>query len=113
MNVNSNVMLAEKMDLLRVANKNDINEYCRVIDRYIKSQDRVNISLEEYNQLQREIGRLKHENEELRDICRQIELPIDELVIEPDSLQTEYMDVPYEPGRVDYHLQFRAIRKRK
>ena len=53
----------------------------------IKSKDRVDISLEEYENMKNQIGSLSYEVNRLSNILKRIEVPLDKEII-PDSIQT-------------------------
>lgn len=57
----------------------------------IKSKDRVDITLEEYERMKSEIKRLTYENEGMREILGKIEAPLDKKII-PDSIRTWYCE---------------------
>lgn len=53
----------------------------------IKSKDRVDISLEEYENMKNQIKSLSHEVDRLSSILERIEAPLDKAII-PDSIRT-------------------------
>lgn len=57
----------------------------------IKSKDRVNISLEEYEKMKREIKSLSYEVDRLTNILTRIDVPLDKEII-PDSIRTHWCD---------------------
>ena len=59
----------------------------------IKSKDRVDISLEEYEKMKHTIKSLTCENDWLREILNRIEAPLDKKII-PDSIRTYYCEDP-------------------
>lgn len=71
--VNANRELAEKLESISNAE--------------IKSKDRVDISLEEYENMKAEISSLSCEVYELRNILKRIDVPLDKKIV-PDSIKT-------------------------
>ena len=59
----------------------------------IKSKNRVDISLEEYENMKHTIKSLTYENNEMREILNRIEAPLDKKII-PDSIRTYYCADP-------------------
>ena len=59
----------------------------------IKSKDRVNISLAEYENMKDQISSLSAENRKMRYLLKKIDIPLDKNII-PDSIQTRYT---YDP----------------
>ena len=57
----------------------------------IKSKDRVDITLEEYENMKNKINSLSYEVDKLRNILERIEAPIDKEII-PDSIKTCWCD---------------------
>lgn len=57
----------------------------------IKSKDRVDISLEEYENMKNQINSLSYEVDRLSSILKRIEVPLDEKII-PDSIVTYWCD---------------------
>lgn len=76
----------------------------------IKSKDRVDITLEEYENMKREINSLKSEVQYLGSILEKIEAPLDKNII-PDSIRTYYSD-DYMNYRRVFRVEF-AIDERE
>ena len=76
----------------------------------IKSKDRVDITLEEYENMKREINSLKSEVKYLGSILEKIEAPLDKTII-PDSIRTYYCD-DYMNYRRAFRIEF-AIDERE
>ena len=69
--------------------------------RGIKVRDRVDISLEEYEQMKAEIRRLSIDNRYMTDILSQLRIPLDMRII-PGSI-----DVVYTHDIKDFRLKYR------
>lgn len=86
-------------NLIAKSNK-EYNEKLEEISKAeIKSKNRVDISLEEYETMKKQIEWLEYEVYRLQNIMKKIEIPYD-LDIIPDSIETTYCDD---------HLNFRKI----
>lgn len=72
-----------------------------IYDAEIKSRDRVDITLEEYEHMKDEIKSLSYEVERLSNILERIEVPLDEKII-PDSIVTRWCD-----NHADFKRKFR------
>lgn len=70
----------------------------------IKSKDRVDITLEEYERMKSEIKRLTYENEGMREILDRIEVPIHRKII-PDSIRN-YCTKDLAHHRYIYTIEF-------
>jgi hypothetical protein len=70
----------------------------------IKSKDRVDITLEEYERMKSEIKRLTYENEGMREILGKIEAPLDKKII-PDSIRTWYCEDIMNCRNI-FHVEF-------
>lgn len=89
----------------------DFGEKLESISREeIKSKDRVNITLEEYENMKREIESLKSEVRYLSSILEKIEAPLDKSII-PDSIRTYCCD-DYTNYRRVFRVEF-AIDERE
>ena len=73
----------------------------RISDDEIKSKNRVNISLEEYERMKHEIKSLSYESDRLRDILERIEVPLDKEIV-PDSIRSYWCD-----DRAEFKRKFR------
>lgn len=62
-----------------------------ISDSELKSKDRVNISLHEYEDMKDKISSLSYEVNRLRDILEQIEAPLDKKIV-PGSIRTYWTD---------------------
>lgn len=88
------------VDILR--SNRELGETLKSIsDAEIKSRDRVNITLEEYEHMKDKIKSLSYEVERLSDILGRIEAPLDEKII-PDSIVTYWCD-----NHKDFKRKFR------
>lgn len=76
----------------------------------IKAKDRVDITLEEYENMKRKISSLESEVRYLCSILEKIEAPLDKNII-PDSIRTYYSD-DYENFRRVFRVEF-AIDERE
>ena len=67
--------------------------FCKTLkdisDAEIKSKNRVDITLKEYDDMRDKIKQLSYEVDRLSNILRRIEIPFDKEII-PDSIQTYY-----------------------
>ena len=84
----SNDNLAET---IRFSNQELGEKLKSISDAEIKSKDRVNITLEEYENMKSTIKSLTYENEWLREILNKIEAPLDKEII-PNSIRTRYCE---------------------
>lgn len=75
--LNANRELAEKLESISNAET--------------KARDRVNISLEEYENMKAKISSLSCEVYELRNILKQIDVPLDKKIV-PDSIETHWCE---------------------
>lgn len=73
-------------DFLR-SNRELGEKFENIFKAEIKSKDRVDISLEEYENMKNQIGSLSYEVDRLSNILKRIEVPLDKEII-PDSIQT-------------------------
>lgn len=91
----------------RIASSNkELGEKLESISKAeIKSLDRVNISLEEYERLKRENSEYFVENLNLRSILEKIEAPIDKPIV-PGSIRTYTCSDFRKWGRTIYHIEF-------
>ena len=71
----------------------------------IRSRDRVNITLEEYERMKHELSSLENEVRRLRAILGNIGIPIDKNII-PGSIRTCTMDDFRHFGRTNYRVEF-------
>lgn len=65
----------------------------KIAEKEIKARDRVNITLEEYENMKREIKRLENENHYFKVLFDRIEIPWDKKII-PDSVRVYQDDDP-------------------
>ena len=86
-------------NLIAESNREYTRKLKEISDAEIKSKDRVNITLEEYETMKKHIEWLEYEVRRLQSIFEKIEIPYD-LDIIPDSIETTYCDD---------HLNFRKI----
>lgn len=86
-------------NLIAESNREYARKLKEISDAEIKSKDRVNITLEEYETMKKQIEWLEYEVRRLQSIFEKIEIPYD-LDIIPDSIETTYCDD---------HLNFRKI----
>ena len=86
-------------NLITESNREYARKLKEISDAEIKSKDRVDITLEEYETMKKQIEWLEYEVHRLQNIMKKIEIPYD-LDIIPDSIETTYCD--------DY-LNFRKI----
>ena len=70
----------------------------------IKSKDRVDITLEEYESLKNQVKWLEYEVHRLQSIMKKIEIPYD-LDIIPDSIETTYCDDHYNFRKI-FNVRF-------
>ena len=77
-------------DILR-SNREFGEKLKSISDAEIKSKDRVDISLEEYEYMKNTIKSLSYEVDRLSNILNRIEAPLDKEII-PDSVQTYWCD---------------------
>ena len=77
-------------DIIR-SNKELGEKLKSISDAEIKSKDRVDISLEEYESMKAEIKELKYQVDRLSNILKRIEAPLDKEII-PDSIRTCWCD---------------------
>lgn len=75
-----------------------------ISDEEIKARDRVNITLEEYENMKHKIASLESEVDYLRSILEKIEAPLDKNII-PDSIRTYYSDGLWDCKRV-FRVEF-------
>lgn len=73
-----------------------------IFNAEIKSKDRVDITLEEYEHMKNKIKSLSYEVDRLSDILGRIEVPFDEKII-PDSIVTYWCD-----NHADFKRKFRV-----
>lgn len=77
-------------DILR--SNRELGEKLKSIsDAEIKSKDRVDITLEEYENMKNKIKSLSYEVERLSDILGRIEVPLDKEIV-PDSIRSYWCD---------------------
>ena len=62
-----------------IYNQNKVNK--EISDNEIKSKNRVDISLEEYEKIKKELENLRYENKYLRNIFEKFELPSNEKIL--------------------------------
>ena len=84
----SNMQLGE--DILLATREHD-KTLKSISDAEIKSKDRVDITLEEYENMKNKIRSLSYEVERLSDILRRIEVPLDKEIV-PDSIRSYWCD---------------------
>lgn len=100
--IGADMIVQGNRDLGNVIAKSN-REYAEKLEKIskaeIKSKDRVNITLEEYENMKKQIERLDYEVCRLQSILKKIEVPF-ELDIIPDSIETNYCTD---------HLNFRKI----
>lgn len=94
----SNMQLGE--DVLQ-ANRELGRTLKDISDAEIKSKDRVDITLEEYENMKKQIRSLSYEVEKLSDILRRIEVPLDKEIV-PDSIRSYWCD-----DALDFKRKFR------
>lgn len=90
-------------DILR-ANRELGETFRSISEAEIKSKDRVDITLEEYERMKYEIGSLSYENNRLRNILERIEVPLDKEIV-ADSIRTYWCDNPYDFKR-KFRIEF-------
>ena len=76
----------------------------RLADAEIKSKDRVDISLAEYEQLKSENSRLKYDNSRLKELLDKIKVPLDKPIIN-DEIVSCYMKDPMH-FRTRFRIEF-------
>lgn len=86
-------------NLIAESNREYARKLKEISDAEIKSKDRVNITLEEYETMKKQIEWLEYEVRRLQSIFEKIEFPFNLDVI-PDSIETTYCND---------HLNFRKI----
>lgn len=97
----SNIQLGK--DIIRAGR--EYGETLRDIsEAEIKSKDRVDITLKEYERMKDEICSLSYENKRLRYILERIEAPLDKEIV-PNSIRTYWCDSPFEFKR-RYRIEF-------
>ena len=97
----SNMQLGE--DILR-ANREHDRTLKSISDAEIKSKDRVDITLEEYENMNKQIRSLSYEVERLSDILRRIEVPLDKEIV-PDSIRSYWCDNVFDFKR-KFRIEF-------
>lgn len=78
-------------NIIAKSNKEYAEKLKEISDAEIKSKNRVNITLEEYEAMKKQIEWLEYEVHRLQNIMKKIEIPYD-LDIIPDSIETTYCD---------------------
>ena len=97
----SNFQLGE--DIVR-ANRELGQTLKGISEAEIKSKDRVDITLEEYERMKYEISSLSYENNRLKNILERIEVPLDKEIV-PNSIRSYWCDSPFEFKR-RYRIEF-------
>lgn len=67
----------------------------KIAEKEIKARDRVDISLEEYENMKKEISELRSSNQFYETVFDRIEIPWDKQIV-PDSIHTEWCDHPMD-----------------
>ena len=78
-----------------------------ISDTEIKSKNRVDITLEEYENMKNEIKRLSYNVDVLSNILNQIKIPLDKIdEIIPDSIKTYWCDNPCDFNKRRFVVEF-------
>lgn len=105
----SNFQLGE--DIVR-ANRELGQALKDISDAEIKSKDRVDITLEEYERMKNEISSLTYENRRLRNILERIDVPLDKEIV-PNSIETYWCDSPFDCKRrfrIEFDIEYWNLR---